>query len=210
MSALIFDMDGTLADTIPFILAASHGALIEVGKDVSDATILSYIGLPLIATGEDFLGTGRGEEYLDLYQKHFLSAPYSPQPFPGIIEMMRDLHSAGKKLAIATSKRQAAAEETVAHIGVGEFFDVLVTYESNCGHKPGPGPALKAMELLAAKPEESIFIGDSMFDINCAKNAGIASCGVTWGAADEQELREGGATFIAHTVDQLRQILLDF
>ena len=209
MTAYLFDLDGTLADTLPIILQSSRLALAELGREISDERITALIGVPLLETGELLLGPGQGELYLECYQRHFLSLNIdSLSAFPGLAELLAKLKAGGGKLACVTSKRLQPAEATLIQIGLWPYFAVLVGAESTDTHKPHPAPALKALELLEAQGEKALFIGDSIFDIGCAHNAGLLSCGVTWGAGEEQQLKEAGAAFIAHTVEELAAILL--
>lgn len=209
MKALLFDLDGTLVDSLPLILETSHRALRELGQDRSDGEIQALIGLPLIDTGEVLLGPGYGEPYLHAYQRHFRTLEWQVQAFPGIAALLADMQAAGAHLAVVTSKRRQSALDTLAESGLADYFPVLVTAEDDCGHKPEPGPALAAMVKLAAKPADCLFIGDSLFDTGCANQAGIKSCAVTWGAGSAAELR-GTATWLAETVPELRQVLYAF
>lgn len=209
MTAYLFDLDGTLADSLPIILKSSRLALEELGQEISDAQIIALIGVPLIESGELLLGPGRGELYRDCYQKHFSSLDTSSlTAFPGLAGLLSRLTAGGGKLACVTSKRQKPAENTLAQIGLLPFFPVLVCAENTKLHKPDAAPALTALDLLHAQGEKAVFVGDSIFDIGCAQNAGILSCGVTWGAGEEQQLTAAGANYIAHTTEELTAILL--
>ncbi|MDO4581532.1 MAG: HAD-IA family hydrolase [Bacillota bacterium] len=207
----IFDLDGTLSDTIPIIVMSTRGAMAELGiSGVSDEQIISCIGMPLTDTGELFLGAGRGREYADKYMEYFDRCPLRPRAFDGIPELLQRLRDDGHTLCIATSKRDRAAFSTLHDIGVYDYFSVIVTCENCPDHKPGPGPALKAMELSRSAPERSIFVGDSLYDFYCARAAGIACCAVSYGACSGEALAAAGAELVADSVAELRQILLDF
>ena len=181
MAAFIFDLDGTLANTIPIIRRVARITSEQYGIPTTDEDIDRYIGVPLIVTGEEVLGKGRGEEYTLAYAKNYQAHKSELQAFPGIVPMLQALAEAGAKMAIATSKREKPAHETLELIGAAPYFDIVLNSESGCGYKPAAGPALKAMELLGSKPEESWFIGDSLHDIACGQAAGIGTIGVTWG-----------------------------
>ena len=209
MTAFLFDLDGTLADTLPVILRCSRLALHDLGREVSDAQIISLIGVPLVQSGELLVGTGQGERYRECYQKHFAAMDMSGlSAFPGLKGLLVELAAGGGKLACVTSKRENPARETLKQIGVLHYFPVLVGAETTERHKPDAAPALAALAQLGAGEEKAIFIGDSIFDIGCAKNAGILSCGVTWGAGEEWQLIKAGADHIAHSVEELSAILL--
>lgn len=209
MTAYLFDLDGTLADTLPLIVESSHLALAELGRAATDEEIIALIGVPLLETGEILLGPDQGEIYRDCYQKHFRTLDSSGlSAFAGIEPLLAELLAQGGKLACVTSKRRQPTERTLEQIGLKQYFSALVTAEDCLQHKPHGEPALTALKLLQAQGEKAIFIGDSKFDVGCAQNAGLPCCGVIWGAENEGRLREAGAAWIAHTVEQLRQILL--
>ena len=209
MTAYLFDLDGTLADTLPFILLSSHLALKELGREASDEQIIALIGVPLLETGEILIGPGCGELYRECYHKHFISLNIGNiSAFAGLAGLLAKLKAGGGKLACVTSKRLQPAEGTLLQIGLLDYFPVLVGAESTAQHKPDPAPAFKALELLEAQGEKAIFIGDSIFDIGCAQNAGLLSCGVTWGAGEKGQLIAAGADFVAHTAEELTAILV--
>lgn len=209
MTAFLFDLDGTLADTLPLILRAAQLALAEFGVEATDEKIISLIGVPLVETGEILLGAGRGEEYRECYHKHFLTLDSSNlAAFPGIKELLAELERRGASLACVTSKRREPTENTLVKIGLREFFPVVIAAESSEHHKPHGEPALLALAALGVKEKKALFIGDSVFDVGCAQNAGLPCCAVTWGAEKEQRLREAGAACIAHDVAELAEILL--
>ena len=208
MTAFIFDLDGTLNDSIPLIVSTALQAYAELGIDVAEDKIKSYIGVPLLETGEHFLGPGRGREYLEAYLRHYNPANTDMHAFPGIADMLRRLKQRGAKLAIATAKRQQMARDTVEIIGLSALVDALVDCEATLRRKPFADPALKAMELLQAGPEESLFVGDSVHDILCGHHAGIPACAVTWGAGTRQELMATQPEFIVDSVAELSSLLL--
>ncbi len=208
MKAFIFDLDGTLNDSVPLIVITTLKAYQELGIDQGEDIIKSYIGVPLVETGEALLGPGRGQEYLEAYLRHYDPMAYPMRAFPGIPELLSELRARGAKLAIATAKRRQMAEDTLEIIGLTGMLDVLVASESTERRKPFPDPALKAMELLGAKPAESLFIGDSVHDLQCAQQAGIKACAVTWGAGGKEELAACGPDYSVDTVAELSQLLL--
>ena len=106
MAAFIFDLDGTLANTIPIIRRVARITSEQYGIPTTDEDIDRYIGVPLIVTGEEVLGKGRGEEYTLAYAKNYQAHKSELQAFPGIVPMLQALAEAGAKMAIATSKRE--------------------------------------------------------------------------------------------------------
>ncbi|MCL1906028.1 MAG: HAD-IA family hydrolase, partial [Clostridiales bacterium] len=171
--------------------------------------IIALIGVPLVESGEVLLGPGLGERYRDCYQKHFATLDTgSLAAFPGLDALLAKIKAGGGKLACVTSKRRKAAESSLAQIGLLPYFQVLICAENTERHKPDPEPAVAALDMLDAQGEKAVFIGDSVFDIGCGKNAGLLACGVTWGAGEERQLVESGADCIAHSVEELARLLL--
>ena len=208
MTAFIFDLDGTLANTIPIIRRVAKITSEQYGLPAKETDIDRYIGVPLIITGEDVLGPGRGEEYAQAYARNYQQHKADLQAFPGIIDMLRQLQEAGAQLAIATSKREKPAHETLELIGAAPYFDVVINCESGCGYKPAAGPALRAMHELGSSPAHSWFIGDSLHDIACGQAAGIGTIGVTWGITAPGGFAAVSPTYSCDSVAQLNELLL--
>jgi pyrophosphatase PpaX len=208
MTAFIFDLDGTLADTIPLIHQTTRLALARFGLTASEAEITGFIGIPLVVVGAHFLGDARKEEYMQAFYDYYQQFKGEVKAFPGLKSMLSQLREHGAKLGVATSKRQGPAFETITTIGLLEFFPVVVHSESGCGFKPGPGPAEHAMRALDSEPHHSWFIGDSVHDIACAKAAGIRSVAVSWGVYSRDQLAEAEPEYICDTVGDLQALLM--
>ncbi|MDD4797912.1 MAG: HAD-IA family hydrolase [Clostridia bacterium] len=208
--AILFDLDGTLIDSLPVIVKTSLRVCEELNISVDERKIIDQIGLPLLTTGELFLGKGQGQKYFDTYQKYFYELlAEGIEVFDGIKDLLRELKDNGQQLAIVTSKSRRSADASIEMAGLRSFFELTVTVNDDCGHKPSPDPALYALKKLGAHAENSIFVGDSPFDILCAKSAGCLACGVLWGAGSREQLQDSGADFIAADVDELRDYLLN-
>ena len=208
MKAFIFDLDGTLADTVPLIVATARRVWQEYGLYPDEARIRSFIGVSLFQTGEAVLGPGRGQEYVEAYQRHYHAQPRCIQPFAGVPEMLRELRRQGTKLAVCTSKRERSATETLQQTGIAPLLDAVVHSEMTAEHKPDAAPARCAMQLLALPPAECLFIGDSIHDIGCGHHAGMAACAVSYGAATAETLRGAAPEYLVSSVPALRELLL--
>ena len=209
IKGVMFDLDGTLIDSLPVIVKTSLKVCEELSIKADEAKIVGQIGLPLLTTGENFMGKGQGQLYFDTYQKYFYDIlAEGLEVFPGIESLLNELKSCGQQTAVVTSKSRRSAEASLDMAGLGKYFDLVVTVNDDCGHKPAPDPALFALNKLGAQAANSIFVGDSLFDILCAKSAGCAACGVLWGAGSREQLQKSGADFIAPTVNELHGYLL--
>lgn len=208
MKGFIFDLDGTLSDSIPGIVDAQRKAFADFNIQASDELIISYIGRPLAEAGEEQVGPGRGQEFLEAYFRHYYAQPLQLQAFDGIINMLQELRQMGAKLALCTSKRRKATLETLDLIGIAPYLHQVVVCEDTNEHKPAAEPGLCAAQRLGLSPDQCVFIGDSIHDIGCGSAAGMKSCGVTWGANSMDQLLEAGADYIVDSVEELHLLLL--
>lgn len=210
MTAFLFDLDGTLNDSVPLITYVSQLTYQELGLERTVEQIKKTIGVPLVQTGEEIYGPGNGDIYRLAYQRNYREqADHFPlQAFPGILDMLEALRNQGAKLALVTSKRRRLTLENLTTTGLLSRLDLIIDAESTEKHKPDPEPAQLALAQLGATPETGVFIGDSVFDLACGRNAGLRTVGVTWGAGLSQELERENPDYLCHTVAELRQLLL--
>lgn len=208
MTSFIFDLDGTLANSIGLILDTAKKAFAKLNVDIDEKTIADYVGIPLIYMGEELVGPGRGAEYMQTYLDIYADGKKNIRPFEGVEEMLSALTEAGAQAAICTSKRHQPAHENLQMMGIKKYFSAIVTCESGFGCKPDPGPALGAAEIMEAEPKDCWFIGDSVHDMACGRSAGMNTIGVLWGICGEEELRQAGAKHICSSVGELQELLL--
>lgn len=211
MNAFLFDLDGTLSDSVPQIMHTLRRTFDDMGMEATDEELMLTIGVPLVDTGENFLGKGRGLEFADRYRALFLEDdPMFPiRAFDGIPEMLRALRAKGGKIALVTAKREVMTYEALDAMGIRDLFDAVIHSGCSQKHKPDPEPAFVALNALNAEPRDGCFIGDSIHDMGCGKNAGLATVAVTWGAGLPDQLREVKPDHVADTVAELEAILLD-
>jgi pyrophosphatase PpaX len=208
MTSFIFDLDGTIIDTVPLIRISARQTAEQYGLPIDEDAILAGIGIPLVTIGETVLGPGRGEEYADAYTVNYFRNDHQVKSFPGMAELIEKLSERGAKLAIATSKRGGPAKQSLELLNLRRFFPVIIHSESGCGHKPGPEPAEQAMLELGSNPAASWFIGDSVHDIACGKSSGIKTIGVTWGVTPKEALLTAEPDHICDSIEQLGGLLL--
>jgi pyrophosphatase PpaX len=153
-------------------------------------TIINGIGLPLKSQLITHLGAELDHDrILDDYLQYQLSIMAdSIHPFPHVIETLEILKSAGKKLAVVTSRRRFSMEKILQSTDTAKYFDVLVTPEDTTRHKPDAEPALKAMSLLGADKTSTVFTGDALYDICSGASAGIDTVFVNWSHAELSSL----------------------
>ncbi len=187
----LFDADGTLFDTVDLICTCfQYVAKKYAGKTMERKSIINGIGSPLREQLIIHLGPELDHDrILDDYLKYQLSImENSISPFPHVVETLEVLKSAGKKMAIVTSRRRFSLETILRSTGTDRYFDVLVTPEDTTRHKPDAEPALKAMSLLGADKTSTVFTGDAHYDICSGASAGIDTIFVTWSHAELSSL----------------------
>ena len=190
---------------------AFRGALSDYDLPIpDDQRLRMYVGPPLWYSFSDLGYEGEllanlVSGYRARYHAHYLD----PEPFPGVIELLHDLHRAGIPLATATSKQAPMALAQMEHLGLSEVFDVIA------GATPDPASskatvireALTLLEARGVDTSHPVIIGDSIWDVRGAQEAGIPVIGVGWGYATEDGLDEADA--VCETVEELRSFILD-
>lgn len=204
IDTFLFDLDGTLADSVPLILACSKQVQAELNIPWDEERQLSLIGKPIWEIGTAIAGPGQEQHYIDIYQKHYHEMHDALcQPFPGIPQLLQQLQKAGATLAVVTSRRQEGTYRSLDHMGITGYFQAIICAEQSTTHKPEPEPALIALAQLEKKPANAIFIGDSFYDLRCGRQAGTKTCGVTWGAGTLESIQAETPDYIATTVENL-------
>ncbi|MBL0277317.1 MAG: HAD-IA family hydrolase [Anaeromyxobacter sp.] len=200
----ILDLDGTLLDTLDDLAASVNAALAAVGRPArSRAEIESYVGegarllLERAVAPHQELAAPALAAWWRHYDLHCLDRT---RPFPGIPEL---LTRSGRLLAVHTNKPGRVARRILAGLGLLDRF-ALVTGGDEAPRKPDPGGTLELMRRLGARPEETVFIGDSPTDVRTARQAGVPMVAVTWGFRPRAELRAAGAVRLVDRVAELR------
>ena len=179
----LFDADGTLFDTVDLICTCFDYVTQKYGNlTVEREAIIAGIGSPLRDQLMLHLDPGLDQQMiLDDYLQYQLSIMEDRiTPFPHVAETLDTLKSAGKKLAVVTSRRRLSLNRILQSTDTAKYFDVLVTPEDTTRHKPHSEPALKAMKLLDADPQTTVFTGDAHYDICSGADAGIDTIFVNW------------------------------
>jgi pyrophosphatase PpaX len=188
--AVLLDLDGTLVDTVPFILSAVRHAFEGRDRRPTDAEWIAGIGTPLRDQLRDFASAeAEVEPLFDRYRAYWLAHHDArTRLFPGAGEALRTLKAAGHPLAVITAKNEQGAERTLRHVGVRGLMDVVVAADTVARCKPDPMPIVHALTLLERRPDEAVMIGDSNHDLAAGRSAGTVTVGVLWGAASREVL----------------------
>ena len=183
--AVLFDLDGTLVDTVPFILAGVRHAFEGRARAPTDADWIAGIGTPLRDQLAPFAAGPADVDWLFQRYRAFWLAEHDRRTrlFPGAEALVRTLAARGHPLAIITAKIEAGAERTLAHVGLRALFGAVVAADTVARAKPDPMPVHHALAKLDRTPAEALMIGDSPHDLAAGRGAGTATAGVLWGAA---------------------------
>jgi pyrophosphatase PpaX len=211
LSAVLFDFDGTLVDTTEMIhQSMKHATSSVLGReDIPRETLLANVGRPLPRQME-LIDAENAELLLEAYRSHHEQHHDTLiGEFPGVEESLARLGSAGIKVAVVTSKRRLSVEMALKNFpGLRKVVDRFVTLEDTTEHKPNPEPLLRALELLGVPKERAAYVGDSPFDVEAAKAAGLASVAVSWGAFSEDRLREAEPDHLVTDIRSAVDVLL--
>jgi pyrophosphatase PpaX len=208
--AVLFDLDGTLLDSIELILASYHHTIARHGLlPQTDADILAGLGTPLDAQ----LGRWTDDlaaipAMIETYRAHnFEVHDAMVRAYPGVTEVVLALREAGTKLAVVTSKRRDGTRRGLAALGLSDAFDVLVCADDVERAKPHPEPVWRALDALDVPRERAVFVGDSTHDMASGRAAGVHTVGVLWGPFRREALvpHEPGA--LVEDADQLHRAL---
>lgn len=210
---ILFDLDGTLTDSMEGITKSAQYALRGFGIEVEDYTELSFfVGPPLRETFQKHYGFNEEEtdEAVRLYREYYRPIGiFENTVYEGIPEMLANLSEAGKTLLVATSKPTDFAEQILEHFELDQYFDFVAGATMEEGRtKKADVIAYLLEECQLVDTSELIMVGDRCHDVLGAKELGIPSVGVLYGYGSKQELKEAGADYIVKTVEELEELLL--
>ena len=207
---VIFDLDGTVVDTVALIRASFRHASREVlGRELPDDVLLAGVGQPLM-TQMRALDKAHAQELYDVYREHNHRVHDEMiAGFAGMEAALGRLKAAQRRLAIVTSKSADTTAMAFRAVELRDYFDVVVTASDTAAHKPSPEPVLLALERLGAAPERAVYVGDAPVDIAAGKAAGVATIAVTWGVFSRAALAAAAPDFTVATPDALADLCLD-
>jgi pyrophosphatase PpaX len=186
---ILFDLDGTLIDSGPIIMASMrHASVTVLGREPDEEKVRAAIGGSGLTAQMRDLDPDRVDELVAVYRAHNEPLHATLESFPGIFELLAELDRRGHRLGIVTAKRVATVELAFERFPLlRELTQVLVGAEDTERHKPEPDPVLEALRRLGASPEEAVYVGDSPFDIRAGKAAGAFAIAVGWGGIHPDE-----------------------
>ena len=207
---IILDFDGTLADTRGLIVKTMQQTLEELGLESrTDEQCAYMIGLPLKQAFTDLIPMSdeMGGQCVETYRKIFNenNALYVIPTFPHVMETLYKLHEQGYILTIASSRSNRSLREFVNDMDLNDVIPYVLGAEDVTRAKPHPDPVLQTLETFGCKAEDALVVGDTWYDIEMGKRAGVKTCGVTYGNGTREELIQAGADYL---VDDFGELLL--
>lgn len=209
---VIFDFDGTIADTNRGIINTFKRSFEELKLEVpSVADMSATIGLPL-RQAFAVLHPELDDEMLDTcfstYRRFFYEYELlAINLFPGVKETLAALHNRGIRMAIATSRGRNSLDIVMKNVGIDAFFEGVFTVESVVNHKPAPDLALLIIKELGLLPEETLVVGDTSFDLMMGQGAGCRVCGVTYGNHPYEKLMEVSPDYVLDSFSGIADII---
>ena len=202
IKAVLFDLDGTLCNSLGDIAAAANYALSKQGYATHETDAFNYfVGDGIAKMLERALPEGHKTED-DVKKTNEIFAPYYKEhssdltvKYDGITELLGELKKRGFKIAVCTNKAEPMAKIVVESL-YGDVFDEIFGQRQGIPTKPDPTLAKLLMKELGVEPEECVFLGDSGVDVKTAVNSGAVAVGELWGYREIEELNENGAEFI--------------
>ena len=207
---VLFDLDGTLIDSGPIIVASmKHAARAVLGIEVDEARVRAAIGGPGLVSQMRELDADRADELVDAYRAHNEPLHDELEAFDGMLDVLPGLRQRGHRLGIVTAKRHATVELAFDRFPeLREFAEVVIGFEDTDRHKPDPDPLLAALAQLGAEPPQSAYVGDSPFDVRAAKTGGVFAVAVGWGGIHSDEsLLAAGPDILVHDPEELLDVL---
>lgn len=209
---VIFDLDGTLLNTLDDLTDACNYALSQVGAPArSSSEIRSFVGNGIARLMELALPGGldnpRYERALAIIRAYYYTHnQIKTAPYAGILALLDELNARGYRLAVVSNKPDSSVKPLVRDY-FGERFEVALGDQEGIARKPAPDLVLRAAAEMGVTLEDAVYVGDSDVDLLTARNTGLPCISVTWGFRDREMLAEAGATVYADTPEELLQCL---
>ena len=204
----IFDLDGTLLDTLNDLHASCNYALRTHGMpERSLEEVRQFVGNGVKKLMEraipDGLENPLFEETLQTFRQHYLLHNLDTTlPYPGIMEMLQKLKAQGKRIAVVSNKFYAATQDLCKHF-FGDTIQVAIGEREDIKKKPAPDTVLEALRQLQVTRQDAVYVGDSEVDVETARNSGIPCISVLWGFRSKSFLLSHGATTFIETPNEL-------
>lgn len=211
---VIFDLDGTLLNTIADLANSTNFALAKLGFPTHEADKYNFmVGNGINKLFERALPQGEKtetnvlrvrKEFLPYYDSHNTD---ESRPYPGTTELLQHLQAAGIQIAVASNKYQTATTKLIAHYFPETHFIAILGQREGVNVKPDPAIVFDILKIAGVEKKDVLYIGDSGVDMQTATHAGVTACGVTWGFRPRTELEAFNPRYIADSAAAIEQLL---
>lgn len=213
MKLVIFDFDGTLGDTRRNIIVTMQQTMKELGLEMADEmSCAATIGLPLEACFrqlypefDDRKISSCAATYRRIFDDN--KKKLKPQLFPHVTETLQWLHEQGYTLTVASSRSSASLDEFLKDMAIDKYISYVLGADNVEHAKPHPEPVLKTLAALGMAAAEAIVVGDMPVDMMMGAGAGATTCGVTYGNASREQLKQAHADYIIDDMAELKDII---
>jgi pyrophosphatase PpaX len=204
---VLLDLDGTVVDSGGIILASMrHATLTVLAREIPDHELMASVGGPGLEAQMRSFGPESVDELVRVYREHNEPLHEQLEAFAGIADALVQLKDEGRKLGIVSAKRRTTVELAFARVPLGHLFDVIVGGDETERQKPAPDPLLLALERLGASAADTAYVGDSPYDMQAARAAGVYAVGVTWGGIHGHDALSD-ADVVVHSAEELLAVL---
>lgn len=212
LGAVLFDLDGTLVDSLPTIARAMAAACQLHGYDIDTDAVIPIIGAPMAELAERVTGAPRvvaeaiDQDYRRIYLGEHIA--HTPQ-HAGADGLLRALHATGVPLAVVTNKNELGGRRMVEVQAWQRYFGSIIGRDTAAAPKPAPDPALAALAELGVEPSAAALVGDTEYDMACGHAAGLARVIGIVDSRSAERLLESGATEVAANLVEVERLLFD-
>src|SRR5215831_628537 len=207
---ILFDLDGTLIDSIELILSSARYAFAKLGRPApSDEEWLTGVGIPLRTMfGRYASDDADRERFVQAYREYQIpNHDRLVRAYDGVVEAIQELRRRGHEVGVVTSKSESLALRGLACVGLARYMDTIVGCDSCTRHKPDPEPVRLALHRLACEPGDAVFVGDSVHDVIAGNAAGVTTMAALWGPFRMDDLAPGEPSFYVTTISEVIDLL---
>ena len=213
LPTILFDLDGTLIDSIELILNSAKFAFAKLDRPIPpDEEWLAGVGIPLFTMFARYARDDEDRAALIAAYREYQMANHDRliRCYDGVVDVVATLRARGHQLGIVTSKSEALAMRGLSHVGLARYMDTIVGCDASTRHKPDPEPVRIALHRLGCPAEDAVFVGDSVHDVLSGNAAGVRTVAALWGAFKREDLEPGKPNaYVAHISELLPLVVTD-
>ncbi len=209
---ICFDLDGTLIDSYQTIFKTTVKTLqhLKIEEPLMEIEFHKRIGHHFFHIFKDLnIPVSDIEEFIDIYKGYYFDFIDDSVIYPGVTDVLKQLHGRQIKISLLTTKGQDQADKIIDHFKLRKYFSLVTGRRKDLPIKPSPEPLHFICNELRVEESETMMVGDSELDINCGKNAKTYSCGVTYGYRTKEELKSAEPDFMINDIGSLIKLVED-